>query len=134
MRQSVLDAHARRELPFNLLADHLEQEGIDPASLCQVYFTLQNPLRRPLDLPEVAVRSIGNIAREGQPVLPVDQTWLSLMLKERPTGITGSCNYKDELLDGDMVRAWMEDLVALLGAAITQPNTPLDRLLARRAA
>lgn len=134
VRQSVLDAHARQELPFNLLADHLEQEGIDPASLCQVYFTLQNPLRQPLDLPEVAVRSIGNIAREGQPVLPVDQTWLSLMLKERPAGITGSCNYKGELLDGDMVGTWMEDLVALLGAAITQPNTPLDRLLARRAA
>jgi hypothetical protein len=29
---------------------------------------------------------------------------------------------------------WMEDLIALLGAAMTQPNTPLDRLLARRAA
>ena len=134
VRQSVLEAHARQELPFNILADHLEQEGIDPASLLQVYFTLQNPLRQPLDLPNVAVRSIGNVAREGQPVLPVDQTWLSLMLKERPTGITGSCNYKGELLDGAMVGAWMEDLVALLGAAITQPNTPLDRLLARRAA
>jgi hypothetical protein len=80
------------------------------------------------------VQSIGNVAREGQPVLPVDQTWLSLMLKERPTGITGSCNYKGELIDGAMVSAWMEDLVALLGAAMTQPNTPLDRLLARRAA
>jgi hypothetical protein len=134
VRQGVLDAHARQELPFNILADHLEQEGIDPASLLQVYFTLQNPLRQPLDLPDVAVRSTGNIAREGQPVLPVDQTWLSLMLKERPTGITGSCNYKGELLDGDMVGTWMEDLVALLGAAITQPNTRLDRLLARRAA
>lgn len=134
VRQSVLEAHARQELPFNILADHLEQEGIDPASLLQVYFTLQNPLRQPLELPDVAVRSIGNVAREGQPVLPVDQTWLSLMLKERPTGITGSCNYKGELLDGTMVSAWMEDLVALLGAAITQPNTPLDRLLARRAA
>lgn len=134
VRQSVLEAHARQELPFNMLADHLEQEGIDPASLLQVYFTLQNPLRQPLDLPDVAVRSIGNIAREGQPVLPVDQTWLSLMLKERPTGITGSCNYKRDLLDGGMVGAWMEDLVALLGAALTQPNMPLDRLLARRAA
>ncbi len=134
VRQSVLDAHARQELPFNILADHLEQQGIDPASLLQVYFTLQNPLRQPLDLPGVTVQSIGNVAREGQPVLPVDQTWLSLMLKERPTGITGSCNYKGELLDGGMVGAWMEDLVALLGAAIIQPNTPLDRLLARRAA
>jgi amino acid adenylation domain-containing protein len=131
VRQSVLDAHARQELPFNLLADHLEQEGIDPASLLQVYFTLQNPLRQPLDLPDLATGSIGNIAREGQPVLPIDQTWLSLMLKERPTGITGSCNYKRELLDGRMVGAWMEDLVALLAAAITQPNAPLGRLLDR---
>ncbi|QPF90417.1 non-ribosomal peptide synthetase [Bradyrhizobium commune] len=134
VRQSVLDAHARQELPFNILADHLEQEGIDPASLLQVYFTLQNPLRQPLDLPDVAVRSVGNVAREGQPVLPIDQTWLSLMLKERPTGITGSCNYKGELLDGDMVGAWMEDLVALLAAAVAQPHTPLGRLLDRRAA
>ena len=134
VRQSVLDAHARQELPFNILADHLEQQGIDPASLLQVYFTLQNPLRQPLDLPAVTVRSIGNVAREGQPVLPVDQTWLSLMLKERPTGITGTCNYKRDLLDGGMVGTWMEDLVALLASAIARPNTPLDRLLPRRAA
>ncbi|QOZ47455.1 non-ribosomal peptide synthetase [Bradyrhizobium sp. CCBAU 53340] len=134
VRQSVLDAHARQELPFNMLADHLEQEGIDTAALLQVYFTLQNPLRQPLDLPNVAVRSIGNVAREGQPVLPIDQTWLSLMLKERPTGITGSCNYKGELLDGGMVGAWMQDLIALLAAAVAQPHTPLGRLLDRRAA
>ena len=134
VRQSVLDAHARQELPFNILADHLEQEGIDPASLLQVYFTLQNPLRQPLDLPDVTIESIGNVAREGQPVLPIDQTWLSLMLKERPTGISGSCNYKGELLDGRRVGEWMAHLVALLEAAIAQPNTPLGRLLARRAA
>ncbi|WP_314959246.1 non-ribosomal peptide synthetase [Bradyrhizobium cosmicum] len=134
VRRSVLEAHARQELPFNILADHLEQEGIDPASLLQVYFTLQNPLRQPLDLPEITAQSIGNVAREGQPVLPIDQTWLSLMLKERPTGITGSCNYKSELLDGGTVSQWMEDLVALLRSAVAQPNTPLGRLLDRRAA
>ncbi|UWU70529.1 non-ribosomal peptide synthetase [Bradyrhizobium sp. NC92] len=134
VRQSVLDAHARQELPFNVLADRLEQEGIDPASLLQVYFTLQNPLRQPLDLPDLATESIGNVAREGQPVLPIDQTGLSLMLKERPTGITGSCNYKRDLLEGPVVGEWMEDLVALLTAAIAQPNAPLGRLLARRAA
>jgi hypothetical protein len=134
VRQSVLDAHARQELPFNILADHLEQEGIEPASLLQVYFTLQNPLRQPLDLADVTIESIGNVAREGQPVLPIDQTWLSLMLKERPTGITGSCNYKGELLDGRRIGEWMAHLVALLDAAVAHPNTPLGRLLARRAA
>jgi amino acid adenylation domain-containing protein len=134
VRQSVLDAYARQELPFNILADHLQQAGIDPASLIQVYVTLQNPLRRPLDLPDIAVRSIGNVAREGQPVLPIDQTWLSLMLKERPTGITGSCNYKPELLGARMVGEWMDDLVALLAGAVAQPNVPLYRLLDRKAA
>lgn len=134
VRRSVLEAHARQELPFEVLADRLEQEGIDPASLLQVYFTLQNPLRRPLDLPDLAITSTGNVAREGQPVLPIDQTWLSLMLKERPTGVTGSCNYKRDLLDGREVGEWMEDLVALLTAAIAQANAPLGRLLARRAA
>ena len=29
-----------------------------------------------LDLPDIAVQSIGDIAREGQPVLPIDQIWL----------------------------------------------------------
>jgi amino acid adenylation domain-containing protein len=134
VRLSVLDAMARQELPFNLLADHLDQAGIEPASLLQVYFTLQNPLRQPLDLPGIAMESIGNVAREGQPVLPIDQTWLSLMLKERPSGITGTCNYKTELLDGRLVDDWMNDLVALLGAAAAQPKTSLARLLARRAA
>ncbi|OKO76757.1 hypothetical protein AC630_22220 [Bradyrhizobium sp. AS23.2] len=80
-----------------------------------------------------AVQSIGNIAREGQPVLPIDQTWLSLMLKECPTGITGSCNYKSELLDGLMVGEWMAELVTLLGTAVAQPDAPLGRLLDRRA-
>jgi len=134
VRQGVLDAHARQELPFNVLADHLEQEGLDPASLLQVYFTLQNPLRQPLDLPDLATASIGDIAREGQPVLPIDQSWLSLMLKERPTGVTGTCNYKRELLEGRMVGEWMENLVALLTAAAAQPDAPLSRLPASKAA
>lgn len=134
VRKGVLEAHARQELPFNVLADRLEHEGIDPASLLQVYFTLQNPLRKPLDLPDITTESIGNVAREGQPVLPIDQTWLSLMLKERPTGITGSCNYKPDLLEGRVVGKWMDDFVALLTAAIARPNAPLGRLLGRRAA
>ena len=129
VRQSVLDAHARQELPFNILADHLEQEGIDPASLLQVYFTLQNPLRQPLDLPDLTTGSIGNVAREGQPVLPIDQTWLSLMLKERPTRNHRLVQLQERAarrrtgrpVDGGSRRA--------AGAALAQPNAPLGRLL-----
>jgi hypothetical protein len=38
------------------------------------------------------------------------------------------------LLDGGVVGGWMADLVVLLEAAVAQPNTPLGRLLDRRAA
>ncbi|WP_409363512.1 amino acid adenylation domain-containing protein [Bradyrhizobium liaoningense] len=134
VRESVLEAHARQELPFELLAERLEEAGIDPAALTQVYFTLQNPLRRPIDLPDIAVRSFGNVAREGQPVLPVDETWLSLMLKERPTGITGSCNYKRDLLGSGTIGAWMDDFFALLASGAAQPDIPLALLLKRKAA
>lgn len=47
-------------------------------------------------------------------------------------GITGSCNYKSEPLDGLMIGEWMAELVALLGTAVAQPDT-LGRLLDRRA-
>ncbi|WP_027579814.1 non-ribosomal peptide synthetase [Bradyrhizobium sp. Ai1a-2] len=134
VRDSVLEAHARQELPFSILAARLAEAGIDPASLIQVYFTLQNPLRQPLKLPDVKIRALGSAYREGQPVLPVNQTWLSLMLKERPTGITGSCSYKRELFGHHVIPQWMEDLVVILTRAAAQPNAPLQRLLRRRAA
>src|SRR5262249_25079629 len=51
VRQSVLDAHARQEVPSDILAERLRDESIDPAALTQIYFTLQNPLRQPIDLP-----------------------------------------------------------------------------------
>ena len=60
VRDSVLEAYARQELPFDILAARLaEEDGLDPASLMQVFFVLQNAFRRPLKLPDVAVRSFG---------------------------------------------------------------------------
>ena len=56
VRDAVLEAHARQELPFDILAARLAEEaGHDPASLIQVVFVLQIAFRRPLKLPDVAV-------------------------------------------------------------------------------
>ncbi len=134
VRDSVLEAYARQELPFDIVAARLEEDGIDPASLVQVYFTLQNPLRQPLQLKDVAVSPLGNVYREGQTVLPIDQTWLSLMLKERPSGITGSCSYKGELFGNGTMAQWMGDFASILAGATARPDAPLGRLLERRAA
>ena len=134
VRQAVLEAHARQELPFSILAGLAEEDGMDPASLIQVYFTLQNPLRQPLKLPGIAIRPLGDVLREGQPVLPINQTWLTLMLKERPSGITGSCNYKSELFATRDIRQWMQDFATILANAAVRPDAPLGRLLDHRVA
>ena len=104
---------------------------MDPASLIQVFFVLQNAFRRPLELPDVAVRSFGNVYREGQPVLPIDRTWLTVMLKETPSGIAGSCNYKDDLFEANTLQHWIADYKTILAKAAANPETSLGRLADR---
>ena len=130
VRDSVLEAYARQELPFEILAARLaEEDGVDPASLIQVFFVLQNAIRRPLELPDVAVRSFGNAHREGQPVLPIDRAWLTLMLKETPSGIAGSCTYKVDLFEANTVQHWIAEYEAILAKAVANPESvawPVD--------
>jgi amino acid adenylation domain-containing protein len=129
VRDSVLEAHARQELPFEILAARLVEEGgADPASLVQVFFVLQNAIRHPLELPDMTVRTLGKPYREGQPVLPVDRTWLRLTLKERPSGISGSCIYKCEVLEPTTIRHWMAGYKSILAKAAANPEMSLGRL------
>jgi hypothetical protein len=128
VRDSVLDAYARQNLPFEILASRLaETDSIDPVSLTQVFFVLQNAVRRPLELPDLAVRSFGK-AVDGQPVLPIDHTWLTLILKEGPSGLAGSCAYKEELFRAGTLHQWMADYRAILARAVENPEMSIGRL------
>jgi non-ribosomal peptide synthetase component F len=130
VRDTVLEAYARQELPFEILATRLaEEDGLDPALLIQVFFVLQNPLRQPVRLPDIRVQPFGNFYREGQPVLPINHTWLTLMLKERPSGITGSCNYKSSLFEPGAISQWMDDFATILTNAVANPKRQLGRML-----
>jgi hypothetical protein len=51
------------------------------------------------------------------------------MLKERPSGITGSCIYKSNLFKRGAVTHWIEDFTRILGNAVANPEVPLGRLL-----
>jgi amino acid adenylation domain-containing protein len=129
VRESVLAAHARQELPFEILAVKLaEEHGVDPASLTQVFFVLQNAISRPLSLPDVEVRPLGDASQEGQPVLPIDRTWLRLTLKERPSGVAGSCAYKEDLFDAKLIRHGVADYKRILAKAAENPEMSLGRL------
>jgi non-ribosomal peptide synthetase component F len=126
VRRSVLEAHARQDMPFDSLAERLaDDEGLDPESLIQVFFVLQNA-SRPLRLPGVTVQSF--VEPDGEGILPIDRTWLSLTLKETTSGLSGSCNYKSELFKTDAVRRWMADYRTILVKAAADPKLSLGRL------
>jgi non-ribosomal peptide synthetase component F len=122
-----LEAYARQELPYDVLAARLaEEDGMDPASLTQVSFVLHNAFRQPLKLPDVAVQSFAY--PEGQRFLPIDRIWLAVMLQETALGITGLCTYKNDLFEPNTLRHWIADYKTILAKAAANPETPLGRL------
>jgi NRPS condensation-like uncharacterized protein len=132
VRDSVLEAYARQELPFEILAARLAEEAdVDPVSLIQVFFVLQNAIRRPLELPDVVAQSFGSAHREGRPVLPIDRAWLTLMLNEKPSGIAGSCTYKVDLFEANTFESWIAEYEAILAKAIANPERSLGLLTDR---
>jgi hypothetical protein len=128
VRDSVLEAYAMQDLPFNILAARLaEEEGLDPEPLMRVSFVLQNAFRRPLQLPDVAVRPFA--PRDGETSAAIDRTWLRMSLKETQSGIAGTCSYKRELFEPDNLQPWAADYVTILTKAAAEPAISLGRLV-----
>jgi amino acid adenylation domain-containing protein len=126
VRASVLEAYSRQELPFHVFTEQLtEEDGLDPAALTQVYFVLQSAFR-PLQLPEVTVLPFAY--PDGQRILPIDRTWLSIALKETASGIDGTCSYKPDLFGRHASRLWVPEYRAILAKAAANPAISLGRL------
>jgi hypothetical protein len=90
VREAVLAAHARQELPFDVIAARLAEEtGLCPASLVRIYFVLQVAFRRSPKIPDLTVRPFGY--QIGRTVMPIDRAWLSMALHEGSSGIAGIC-------------------------------------------
>lgn len=128
VRDAVLGAYARQELPFDIIAARLAEENdLDPASLVQFYFVLQVAFHRQIKLHDVAVRPFGY--REGKSVvLPIDRTWLRMSLNKTPSGITGVCRCKNDLFERMGARRWIVDYKTILTNAVGNPRKSLGRL------
>jgi acyl carrier protein/NRPS condensation-like uncharacterized protein len=123
VRDAVVQAYAHQELPFDVLADRLAQEcGLDPEAFIQVYFVLQIGFRRRAKLPGVTVRPFSY--REGQSVMPINCTQLTMTLNETPSGIIGTCSYKSDLLAG---QGWIDNYKAILAKVAANPRQPLGQ-------
>jgi acyl-CoA synthetase (AMP-forming)/AMP-acid ligase II/acyl carrier protein/NRPS condensation-like uncharacterized protein len=128
VREAVLEAHARQELPFDIIAARLAEEtGLSLASLIQAYFVLQVASRRSLKLSGVAVRPFSY--QEGRTVMPIDRAWLSITLTETLSGITGVCGHKKDLFEQNTVHDWIADYTAVLAKAVENPDEQLGRLV-----
>ena len=131
VRDAVLEAYARQELPFDIIAARLaEEDGLDPASLVQFYFVLQVAFRRRIKLHDVAVRPFGY--RDGKSALaPIDRTWLRMSLNKTPSGITGVCRCKNDLFERMTLKHWIGDYKAVLTKVVSNPKKCLGRLADR---
>ncbi|MGY4478018.1 condensation domain-containing protein [Bradyrhizobium sp. USDA 3364] len=128
VRRAVLEAYARQELPFDIIASRLAEEtGLCPASLVQVYFVLQVAFRRAHQLPDLAVHPFGY--QEDRSAMPIDRAWLSITLKDTPSGMTGICGRKDDLFEPNTVQNWVADYTAILVNAAANPDEQLGRLI-----
>ena len=126
VRESVLAAHSRQELPFDVIAAGLAKEtDLPPASLVRIYFVLQVAFRRSPKLPDLTVRPFGY--QKARTAMPIDRAWLSMALEESPSGITGICAHKSDLFGPNAGQDWISDYVAFLTKAVANPDTELGR-------
>jgi acyl-CoA synthetase (AMP-forming)/AMP-acid ligase II/acyl carrier protein len=126
VREAVLAAHSRQELPFDVIAAQLAKEtGLCPASLVRIYFVLQVAFRRSPKLPDLTVRPFGY--QKGRTAMPIDRAWLSMALEESPSGITGICGHKSDLFGPNTGQDWIGDYVAILAKAVANPDKELGR-------
>jgi hypothetical protein len=127
VREAVLAAYARQELPFDVIAARLAEEtGLCPSSLVRIYFVLQVAFRRSPKLSDLTVRPFGY--QIGRTAMPIDRAWLSISLHESPSGIAGICGHKSDLFGPNTGRDWIADYIAILAKAVANPYKELGRL------
>jgi acyl-CoA synthetase (AMP-forming)/AMP-acid ligase II/acyl carrier protein len=128
VREAVLDAYARQELPYDIVAARLANEGdVDPDVLIQAYFVIHPAFRRRMTLSGVTVRPFRY--QDNQLVMPTDRVRLAMTLNETPSGIGGACSYKSGLFGSNAAPHLMTDYRSILSKAATHPKTLLRQLV-----
>jgi non-ribosomal peptide synthetase component F len=125
VRESILGAYSKQELPFATLMARLAEEELDVAGFTQVFFGFQNPLRRRLKLHSVTVRPF---VHEQSLTMRLDPTLFAVTLGESPSGITGLSICKGASPAPDIMRHWTAAYNAILTKAAADPEAALGRL------
>jgi aspartate racemase len=127
VRATTLGAYAHQDLPFEELLQTLEQEGdFEPASLAQVLVIWQNAMLRPVSR---SAHTASFLAVDSGPPLPplVATTFdITLMLYDRPPGITGTCIYQTDLFEAATIERLLAEFQQGLETMLVCPEQPLS--------
>jgi acyl-CoA synthetase (AMP-forming)/AMP-acid ligase II len=129
VRATTLAAFAHQDIPFEDLTEILQRErGLDPAGLAPVMFLLHSASLRP-------TASAGHMLafEEADPsaLLPLLTTTtldVTLMLRETPQGLVGTCVYKPYLFEPTTIDRLLGDFQAVLEQMLTQPEKPISAI------
>ncbi|MFI8007913.1 amino acid adenylation domain-containing protein [Streptomyces sp. NPDC086010] len=118
-RARVLEALDHAETPFEEVVGELRPER-DPDST-----PLFQAMLNVIDLPAVSGRFAGLTATPVETSRTAAQADLSLAVVDDGTGFTGTLTYRTGLFDRATGRRWARWYVALLGAALSEPDRPV---------
>lgn len=122
VRESVLEAYAHQDLPFEVLVQHMPFErNHNRNPLVNVLFVLQNVPMHRIELPGVELEA-----------LPLEETNakfdLAVFLMETPDGLRGHVNYSTDLFKEETIAQLMHQYEVLLQSILAQPDMPVDML------
>ncbi len=122
VRDTVLEADAHREVPFEKLVERLQPErNLAQNPLFQVMFHFQNEQMASLTLPAVTA----NVLELETGTAKFD---LILTLSETPRGLCGSVQYDTELFEAETMKRMMGHYQNLLQGIVVNPEQLVSRL------
>ena len=121
-RETVLEAYARQDIPFEYLVEAIEPErDLNKSPLFQVMFALQNaPVE---DAVSERLQMSALVPASKQAVARYD---LTFNLTETAGGILGVMEYSSDLFDSDTIDNLLAQYTLLLEQIVDQPELPIQ--------
>ncbi len=122
VRETILEAHAHRDAPFELVVEALQPvRATGQSPLFQTMFVLQNKPLETLELDgfQLKPRALDTGTAKFD---------LVLGLEESGAGITGYLSGRQDLFDAATLQRFVSQFETLLGAATSSPSSRLDEL------
>ncbi|MFK3982285.1 amino acid adenylation domain-containing protein [Micromonospora sp. NPDC050397] len=120
-RSSAIDAQSRQDVPFEELVDLLApQRSLAHSPLVQVMFAVEET---PAPVESAGLWIAPELRENG--TVKFD---LTLTVEQRPDGLRGRLTYRTALFDRDRIDRVAHAYLALLGAAVLRPATPVVEL------